>query len=56
MSEPVTISKLICERCGHEWVPRVLTVKTCPSCRSPYWDTPKQTKEPQSQGEKNETC
>lgn len=51
MNEVVAIAKLKCERCGHEWAPRVAVVKTCPSCRSPYWDTPKQKKETQSQGE-----
>jgi len=52
MEESVTIHKLTCERCGHSWVPRVQTVKTCPNCRSPYWDTPKQKKKvTQSQGE-----
>lgn len=33
-----------CERCGHEWVPRDKTQdpKVCPSCKSPYWDRPRQ--------------
>jgi len=29
---------LKCKRCGHEWVQRVLHVKTCAKCRSPYWN------------------
>ena len=52
MEEKVVINTLTCERCGHKWVPRVSIVKTCPLCRSPYWDTPKGKKETQSQGEK----
>lgn len=44
MSEAITIPTLHCERCGHKWRPRVTDVKTCPSCRSPYWDTPKTRK------------
>lgn len=32
-----------CERCGHEWVPRDKDhePKVCPSCKSPYWNTPR---------------
>jgi predicted nucleic acid-binding Zn-ribbon protein len=30
-----------CTRCGHIWVPKNTEVKpkTCPNCRSPYFDT-----------------
>ncbi len=52
MKNRIKVMKLICERCGHEWVPRGNIIKTCPMCRSPYWDTPKQEKQTQSQGEK----
>jgi len=28
-----------CLRCGKVWIPRIKTVpKTCPKCRSKYWD------------------
>lgn len=29
-----------CERCGHEWAPRVSgeAPRVCPKCKSPYWD------------------
>jgi DNA-directed RNA polymerase subunit RPC12/RpoP len=31
-----------CLRCGHKWVPRVLTGEEeptiCPRCKSPYWN------------------
>jgi predicted Zn-ribbon and HTH transcriptional regulator len=28
-----------CERCGHSWKRRSEKLpKTCPKCRSPYWD------------------
>lgn len=33
-----------CERCGHTWIPREATKddpKVCPSCKSPYWNTPR---------------
>ena len=31
-----------CNRCGHIWVPRSFrTPKTCPKCKSPYWNTPR---------------
>ena len=34
-----------CERCGHEWWPRVKTQapRVCPNrkCKSPYWDRPR---------------
>src|ERR1700685_4374804 len=32
-----------CERCGYEWLPRKSEQqpRTCPSCRSPYWDRPR---------------
>ncbi len=35
-------------RCGHEWLPRNKAEKprTCPKCKTPRWDKPKQTSEP----------
>lgn len=30
--------QLYCKRCGHRWYPRQSEVRTCPKCRSPYWD------------------
>ena len=40
-----TISKLICERCGHEWYPRSPVLpRYCPKCTSAYWDTPRYVK------------
>ena len=32
-----------CERCNHEWIPNDIKEKpnVCPSCKSPYWDTPR---------------
>jgi predicted Zn-ribbon and HTH transcriptional regulator len=35
-----------CYRCSYEWKPSNLEkeVKTCPSCRSPYWDKPLERK------------
>jgi hypothetical protein len=36
----------VCERCEHWWVPRDVSrePKVCPKCKSPYWNTPRQTK------------
>jgi predicted Zn-ribbon and HTH transcriptional regulator len=35
-----------CLRCGHEWVSKATTVRptTCPRCKSPYWNKPRQPK------------
>jgi len=33
--------RLECKRCKHMWVSRVEYVRTCPKCRSPYWDAPR---------------
>lgn len=30
-----------CTRCNHEWMPRKAKPITCPHCRSPYWNIPK---------------
>ena len=42
----VQIAGFRCERCLHEWVPRVRTQDptVCPKCKSPYWDRPRQVK------------
>lgn len=32
------LSKLKCNQCGHEWIPRVEDVRACPKCRSLRWD------------------
>lgn len=39
-------NKLECLRCGHKWVPRTSDIKTCPKCRSPYWNEPKKSLTP----------
>jgi len=40
-----TIKKVFCHRCKYEWFPRIMTQpKTCPRCKSPYWDTPRRKK------------
>ncbi len=39
-----TVTFYVCERCGHEWYPRgAEKPRVCPSCKSPYWDRPRQT-------------
>ena len=42
----ITLDGWKCERCGHEWVPRQRVPhreepKTCPNCRSSYWNEPR---------------
>jgi len=39
----LTTSILKCDRCNHLWCARSKKIKpkTCPKCRSPYWDTPR---------------
>jgi hypothetical protein len=41
----------ICERCGHQWVPRGKTLPTVcsnPACKSPAWNKPRPAKGPGS--------
>lgn len=40
---PITVMGYLCERCGHQWVPRDPTQepKVCPECKTPYWNKPK---------------
>ena len=34
-----------CERCGHEWVPRMKEEpRVCPKCKSPYWNRPRKNR------------
>ena len=34
-----------CERCGHEWIPRMKeNPRVCPKCHSPYWDVQRNNK------------
>ena len=41
----ITLKGYVCERCGHQWVPREEERPTvCPKCKSPYWDKPRITK------------
>ena len=39
-----------CFRCKHEWIPRVEIIKTCPNCRSPYWDKARNKQEYRKMG------
>ena len=41
----ITITQQHCERCGHEWLPRIPEPVMCPACKSRIWDKPKE-KEP----------
>lgn len=40
--QPITITKYTCERCGHSWLPRKMTMpEICPKCNSALWHTPR---------------
>ncbi|HEX7167496.1 MAG TPA: hypothetical protein VF230_11000 [Acidimicrobiales bacterium] len=43
-----TVWAWVCERCGHEWLPRKQDApppRVCPNppCKSPYWNTPRKS-------------
>lgn len=33
----IKINRLKCNKCGHEWIPRVEEVFVCPRCHSYRW-------------------
>ncbi len=42
----ITVWQFVCERCEHKWLPRDAeneepNANVCPSCKSPYWNTPR---------------
>lgn len=49
-----TINAFKCQRCGHEWIPRVSMEELegkikdipiiCPKCKTPYWKTERKNK------------
>lgn len=38
------LPKLFCERCGHDWIPRIEDPSMCPKCKSYKWNVPKDNK------------
>ena len=41
---PITLMGYRCERCSHEWIPRVSSDQepaVCPKCKSPHWNRPR---------------
>jgi len=45
--EAVTVYRYTCQRCGHVWQARKPTPPTvCPTCKSPYWQTPRKRPAP----------
>jgi predicted Zn-ribbon and HTH transcriptional regulator len=41
----ITLEGYQCERCDHKWIPKgAKEPRTCPDCKSPYWDVPKKNK------------
>jgi hypothetical protein len=43
----LTVQGFRCERCNHQWTPRVAgkEPRVCPNpkCHSPYWNTPRRS-------------
>jgi len=37
----ITLMELVCQRCGHNWIPRINDVRQCPKCGSRLRDVPK---------------
>ena len=50
LGKRIQLDQLECLRCGYKWFPRVShdgrvdEPKTCPKCRSPYWNKPVERK------------
>jgi len=42
--DKLKIVRVKCQKCGHEWIPRVVDPRSCPSCGSLRWDEPKKDK------------
>jgi predicted Zn-ribbon and HTH transcriptional regulator len=36
----IQIPRLLCQRCSHEWTPRIPDVVRCPRCKNPRWNEP----------------
>ena len=37
----ISVTQLICKRCGKTWIPRQTDVVMCPKCKSPRWNQPR---------------
>ena len=49
------LPELQCKRCNWKWVPRKKKVVVCPKCKSPYWDTPRESTEEDTRHGESET-
>lgn len=38
------VPKLKCKRCDYSWVARTAEPRSCPKCKSPYWNKPRKPK------------
>lgn len=36
--QKVTLLVCVCQKCGHNWLPKVERPKKCPFCSNPNWD------------------
>jgi len=34
----IKITRLKCDHCGYEWIPRIEEVRKCAKCKTPYWN------------------
>jgi len=49
MQIKVQVNKYVCERCGHIWIGRTMTIpKFCPKCKTLYWNIPRKSKNKQN--------
>ena len=53
----ITLRGYRCERCGHEWVPRLTgqMPTVCPKCKSPFWNRPRKDAAPTPKAKKVST-
>jgi hypothetical protein len=41
----IQVRGLVCQRCGHQWIPRLPRIPAmCSRCKSRYFDTPRTKK------------
>jgi len=33
--------EITCQKCDYKWLPRVMNVKQCPSCKTKNWNLPR---------------
>lgn len=41
----ISLPKLKCNKCKHEWTPRKSDVRQCPECKTAYWNKEEEDKD-----------